>query len=290
MTQKDSLADLIYRPGTTQKNHQFGELTVHSLTNTLGVESINVPEHSLFLIESDVVTNDIWQGMREPQREWLRGEVIFLPAGTEVNTSYVSREYSETMIRIPETTLSDVAGCDPVAGRGKFRFTGMPGRQVSNITKAVRDLAVAQSRHQGFDMLIESMTQALATSVLSGLVAADVVKPRPPPSSLAPERKRRVLEYIEANLSNPITLAEIAAVAALSPFHFNRAFRRELGVSPIRYVWRRRALLATKMLRDPTLSLSAVAYACGFSSQSHFTTAFRGATGMTPGNYRASVN
>lgn len=103
---------------------------------------------------------------------------------------------------------------------------------------------------------------------------------------LSPRRRRRVVDYIESNLSHPISLADIAAVAALSPYHFARAFKASMGMTPVRYVWQRRIELARRMLRETGAPLVDVALACGYASQSHFTTAFKMATGVTPAAYR----
>lgn len=102
---------------------------------------------------------------------------------------------------------------------------------------------------------------------------------------LGPKRRQRVVEYIETHIGSPITLSDLASAAALSPHHFSRTFRKTFGMSPVRYVWSRRVDAAKRLIRCSALPLAAVAFSCGFSSQSHFTTAFREATGMTPSAY-----
>lgn len=102
---------------------------------------------------------------------------------------------------------------------------------------------------------------------------------------LGPKRRQRVIEYVETHIGSPITLSDLASAAALSPHHFSRLFRKTFGMSPLRYVWSRRVDAAKRLIVYSTLPLAAVAFSCGFSSQSHFTTAFREATGMTPMNY-----
>ena len=105
---------------------------------------------------------------------------------------------------------------------------------------------------------------------------------------LAPHLGRRIAEHVEAHLHETIRLADLAAVAGLSPYHLQRAFRASRGVSPQAFVAQRRVARAKALLRgrDP---LAAIAFACGFSSQSHLTRVFRAATGVTPGGYRQGV-
>jgi AraC family transcriptional regulator len=98
---------------------------------------------------------------------------------------------------------------------------------------------------------------------------------------------RRALDYIHAHPTAPCVLAILAALAGLSLFHFCRRFRQEVGATPCQYVLSRRVELAkAKLTARPWVPLVEVALACGFSNQSHFTTAFRRATGMTPRAYR----
>lgn len=96
----------------------------------------------------------------------------------------------------------------------------------------------------------------------------------------------RALRYIEDHLTEPITLRDIASVAAVSEYHLIRLFKKQVGFPPLRYVTRRRIDLAKTRLSSTTLSIARIAVGCGFSSQSHFTTAFKSVTGTTPGAFR----
>jgi AraC family transcriptional regulator len=102
---------------------------------------------------------------------------------------------------------------------------------------------------------------------------------------LAPHLRRRVINYVETHLGEPIRLRDLAETAGLSEAHFQRAFLASHGVSPHVWITHRRVARAKSLLRgrDP---IAAVALACGFSSQSHLTRAFKAATGVTPGAYR----
>lgn len=106
---------------------------------------------------------------------------------------------------------------------------------------------------------------------------------------LAPVQRRRVLDYIEANLAAPLTLGELAQVCCQSEFHFARMFRLSLGVPPHRYVLARRLALARRLLADRAMALGDIALACGFASASHFSSRFRQALGDTPAAYRRAA-
>jgi AraC-like DNA-binding protein len=112
----------------------------------------------------------------------------------------------------------------------------------------------------------------------------------PPPSrgGIPPGAMRRVREYVETHLSESMDLAELAAVAGLSVYHFARAFKQTAGVTPHHYLVRQRIERAQEMLARSELPLSEVALATGFSDQSHLARHFRQLVGMTPGQFRWS--
>lgn len=105
---------------------------------------------------------------------------------------------------------------------------------------------------------------------------------------LAPRRRRLVLDHIEAHLAGPLHLHYLAALAGLSPFHFQRSFRASCGVSPHRWIAARRIERARRLLGSGA-PLARIALDCGFDSQSHFTRVFKAAMGVTPGGYRAAL-
>jgi AraC family transcriptional regulator len=107
---------------------------------------------------------------------------------------------------------------------------------------------------------------------------------------LASRPLQRVIEYINENLPEALSLAELASIAKLSPHHFASAFKDRTGISPHRYVIERRLDRARELLRRNENSISEIAHAVGFSSQSHLTTHFRRATGLTPRTFRQSLN
>ena len=110
----------------------------------------------------------------------------------------------------------------------------------------------------------------------------------PTRGGLPPGAMRRVREHVEVHLSESIDLAELAAIAGLSVYHFARAFKQSAGVTPHHYLVHRRIERAQEMLARSELPLSGIALATGFSDQSHLARHFRQMLGMTPGQFRWS--
>ena len=137
-------------------------------------------------------------------------------------------------------------------------------------------------------ILADALNTALAVQITRRFVDRSVLALEPS-NGLSRDRLKRVREYIETHLNDRLTLADLAGVACLSPYHFSRSFKQAVGVSPQRYVIRRRLERAKTLMRRTNKPLAEIAYRVGFSDQSHLTSIFRRETGLTPGRYRAAL-
>jgi AraC family transcriptional regulator len=111
---------------------------------------------------------------------------------------------------------------------------------------------------------------------------------RPKAGKLAKWRLKRAIDYVEARLDEPVSLADIAASAGLSRMHFAAQFRAATGLRPHEYLLRRRIERAQEMLVATGMSLVDVALSVGFQTQSHFTGVFKRYTGQPPHAWRES--
>lgn len=99
----------------------------------------------------------------------------------------------------------------------------------------------------------------------------------------------RLEAFIEANLHEPFSLDDMAALFGMGVWTFNRHLRRSIGQPAHAHVQARRIERACRLLRQGGLPLKAVAAACGFSDQAHMSRAFRARLGVTPGQYRKGL-
>jgi AraC family transcriptional regulator len=103
---------------------------------------------------------------------------------------------------------------------------------------------------------------------------------------LAPHLRRQLVEFIEFNLAEPLSLGQLAGLCALSEYHFARMFRESFGLPPHQYLLARRLNHARQLLRTTRKAFGEIALECGFASASHFSNRFKQAMGATAGEYR----
>lgn len=129
-------------------------------------------------------------------------------------------------------------------------------------------------------MLVESYAILLLRR-LSGIR----VHPIPVRGGLAPWQIRKIDEYLEANVSKKVSIADLARLVDLSPFHFARAFQRSTGSAPHAYYADLKMKRAKELLQYTDMSIFDVALELDYSAQ-HFARAFFRATGCTPSKWR----
>lgn len=111
--------------------------------------------------------------------------------------------------------------------------------------------------------------------------------PAPPlRGGLSPRTWHRIVDYIDANLSQRLTVTELAQLAGLSPSHFLRAFRETCGQAPHQFIVAARLASAEHLIRTTRTPVAAVAKAAGFSSNSHLTAILKRVRGVTPSEIR----
>ena len=98
----------------------------------------------------------------------------------------------------------------------------------------------------------------------------------------------RAKDLADSRYFEPLTVADLARAAGLSPAHFSREFRRTFGEAPHQYLLTRRLERAAALLRNTDRSVTEICFAVGLSSVGSFTTSFRRVHGVAPLAYRAS--
>jgi AraC family transcriptional regulator len=216
----------------------------------------------------------------------VHGDVDLVPAG--IPCRWELREKDTALILdVHRHLLHGVAeqlGFDPKRLELMNRFQ-MRDPQIEHIgwtLKAEMDLGYPNG-----NLYTDSLATALAVHLIRR--HSDMgLDPGTMKGGLSGQRLRRVLSYIEDNLSSNLSLIEIASIAGLSVSHCKAAFRDSVGAPVHQYVVQRRVERAKVLLSEGTLTISEIALETGFSHQSHLAYHVRRLLGVSPTDIRRS--
>lgn len=225
-------------------------------------------------------------GVAEKRHTFRRtsGMIDLLPRGTQMKEiRWTGGESQCVSIVLPPATLHALFGQAPLeldATRGPIY--GIHDSHIVDLGTRLKMQAEADAPFGA--SYVQGLSIALAAYVTQRYNPKS--KPIEPQRSLTPAQRSLLADYIERNLSTDMSVVDLSGLLGYSPDHFTRVFRKTFSLTPHQYITQRRLEKAKTMLRDPNQSLTAVALACGFSSQSHLNVVFKRLTGLTPGNYR----
>jgi AraC-like DNA-binding protein len=133
------------------------------------------------------------------------------------------------------------------------------------------------------DVVLQELAYALPVAVEDlGLSRRSSLLP-----SAADERRiSTILRFIEANLTEPLPLGRLAAIAKMSNFHFLRTFKQIMQVTPHQYILRARLRKAAVQLKTNKDKILEIALDAGFRDLSNFNQAFRTEFGVSPMRFR----
>ena len=194
--------------------------------------------------------------------------------------------YDALHLKVPNRLIAE-CGQDAQSGAGPVtvasRVSTRPDPVVHNLATA---LLGAERLGAGFaPAYADSIGLAIVTRLLAtaaGTEAAD----RPRVAPLPKWRLKRAVDFIEANLSEPVCLADMAASTGLTRMHFAAQFRAATGLPPHEYLLRRRIERAQEMLARSPTPVVEVALQVGFQTQAHFTSVFKRFSGSPPHAWR----
>jgi AraC-like DNA-binding protein len=202
--------------------------------------------------------------------DMLHWDMTLMPMGTRSKWSWNSTCDRFDLV-VSEDALGEEHRIDTV---DRFLFRD---RELGNICrKLCREISLRGSADR---LYIETLAIDMASMLLRGYSTASARAKDLPRGGLTHNNARRVIEYVEANLGRAVTVRELAYVAELSTHHFLRMFQKSLG--PVER--------AKELLQERTANLAQVGLSTGFCSQSHFTSAFHRAVGVTPAAFQRLV-
>lgn len=214
------------------------------------------------------------------------GNLVILPAGAP-STWHVEHqgEVRHLHLYLSPALIERVAseaGINPDAVQ-LIDAMGVTDPQIETI--ALSFLSELRSSGLGGKVYAESLANLLVVQLLRQ--HSSVKLPSVPrPMSLSRTALVQVIAYIDDHLAEDLSLSDLAAVVSLSPYHFSRLFKAATGLSPHRYVIQHRIERAKLLLTTTNWTLTTIALAVGFASESHFALHFKRLTGLTPKHLR----
>lgn len=111
----------------------------------------------------------------------------------------------------------------------------------------------------------------------------------PPPRARQIQVARSLAAYLDQNISQPLSLEQIAEYHHLSAAHLSVLFQRCYHTTPTAYRMQKRIAHAQALLNESSQSIKEIATACGFTDAAHFCKEFKKRTGHTPGGMRHAI-
>lgn len=158
------------------------------------------------------------------------------------------------------------------------------------IERLHRALDAAQNSDGSFRSVYADAVRLAIVARLLGLQSANAPAAQTGrnKSGLPKWRLKQVIDYVDTNFAETISLADLAAAAGLSPMHFAAQVRLATGIRPHEFVLRRRVARAEQLLAETHATLVEIALSVGFQPQAHFTTVFKRFLGNTPRQWRCA--
>jgi AraC-like DNA-binding protein len=150
------------------------------------------------------------------------------------------------------------------------------------------DRAVAEyaARKIGYELAVKSALYQLIVLLFRGYLKKIYTQKEWDAQINRLHRFDSTLQYIDANFDQKITVNTLAKQINLSECHFCRLFRRAIGKSPIEYLNMLRIQKAIGLLRENTLNITEIAFACGFSDANYFSRIFKKSQNLSPAAMR----
>lgn len=144
-----------------------------------------------------------------------------------------------------------------------------------------------------YETVLESDVLMLHSLILELIYNIDKDSKKNLPAGRIKTNNRKVIEdsiaYINNHLTADLTLETLSQRASFSPTHFHKCFKSATGKTLREYVEHQRIAKAINCLVTTDMSLTQIAYTCGFSSQAYFSFVFKRSTGKTPREYAKEI-
>jgi AraC family transcriptional regulator len=248
--------------------------------------------HCLLLNLSAALSISANQGKQDFEGTVQPGEIAILPAGTTCVCKSANGQVQNMVLLYLRPLFVRNAVNDMALGHNELTLTPKIGFRCKHICHiAMSLLGELQEASVLGRLYADSLALGLAMQLIRHYSSLRDVQMAQ--GGMAPHRLRKALSLIDQHLASEdegrVALRLVAKQVGMSYFHFSRAFKQTLGMTPSHYITERRIEHAKRLIQETELPIAEIALRSGFSSQSHFTTSFRRLLGVTPGSFRRGI-
>lgn len=222
-----------------------------------------------------------WERDSWSETSSIPGCATIIPAG-QATGWLVDGELDVVTLSLASKELQGAPARDQF-DRMRFAFSDPLG--VALTRQVLAELYLPQNAER--TVYVGALVNALKAHMLRGPVAANSASF--PTSDFSSYRIHHIMNAVLAHPEADHSLEAMSADAGLTPSHFCRVFKKATGITPHQYVMKARLDRAQELLGSSELSIAAIAELLGFTSQSHFTRAFRQYAGQTPSGWRHTI-
>jgi AraC family transcriptional regulator len=210
------------------------------------------------------------------------GDLLLKPSNNSSRCE-VFANHSVQFLTIPEVIVSEVHNEIGASGAFDSLYTGLfrdpltrnlcdyLWQEISRETSSVRTTV---------DSAVLTIVGALLSK--AGTKKTNLIRNK----RFSIQQMKKLRDFVLDNMDEDVSLAAMASVICMPVMQFSKSFKKSAGLPPHQYVIRLRIERAIELLQNTSQSLVEIAFNCGFSSQSHFTSVFSNRFGVTPGQYR----
>lgn len=298
--------NLLHLPALTK------EKSLKTLVENRTIYSLNHCELNIFetyqesqlvpLKFNDLVVTSMLRGKKimhlfdDPQFEYLPGETVVIPSNVEMKIDFPeasSKNPTQCIaIAIDQNKINDTLSFlnERYPKEGKNQFWQLDYQNyffynnidlAATINKLVKE---CMSNSITKDALADLTLQELVVRIIQTQTIKSIDE-----SALISYNNKSiydVVNYIQNNLKEDMSLKNLSNIASMSTTSFYRFFKRELGMSPIEFILKEKIKCAKKLLKNPSIQINEVCYLSGFENANYFSRLFKKHEGIKPKQYQ----
>ncbi len=209
------------------------------------------------------------------------GDIIFIPRGVIHKTVYPKNEHNRILINFTKDYINPVLAADLQYAFSKRVYRSPNAEKIKGILDKIYDEYTLASK------LSNELIRCYMTELFAYIIRNPSLKGSISDNGSGSAIIEDATEYISKNFKEDISLGKLAQRAGYCESYFSKLFKSKTGFGCKEYILTVRIRAAKMLLASTRLSVSDIAYKCGFGDSNYFSTIFKKTEGMSPLKYRA---